>query len=249
MTYEEILSIGAHIGRGLLEFGAEAYRVENSVQKVVETYDLGHCEVYSIPNYLHINLTAADGSTHSKMCRASSMKGVDLEKLNALNDLCRAIVEKKPDAEEIRERLRAIDCTRQYSLPMQILAYAVVSGGFALFWGGVPLDGAAAAVIGCAVAVVMYYLSKLEANLFYKSILASMLSAFLTCLFIRWGFGLHRDEIIIGVIMTLVPGVMITNFMREIIVGDWLTGITKLVEALLIAGAIALGTGIVLAFI
>ena len=49
--------------------------------------------------------------------------------------------------------------------------------------------------------------------------------------------------------MTLVPGVMITNFMREIIVGDWLTGITKLVEALLIAGAIALGTGIVLAFI
>lgn len=37
--------------------------------------------------------------------------------------------------------------------------------------------------------------------------------------------------------MTLLPGVMITNFMREIIVGDWLTGITKLVEALLIATA------------
>ena len=49
--------------------------------------------------------------------------------------------------------------------------------------------------------------------------------------------------------MTLLPGVMITNFMREIIVGDWLTGITKLVEALLIATGIALGTGIVLAFL
>ena len=37
--------------------------------------------------------------------------------------------------------------------------------------------------------------------------------------------------------------------MREIIVGDWLTGITKLAEALLIATAIALGTGIVLSIL
>ena len=95
----------------------------------------------------------------------------------------------------------------------------------------------------------MYYMGRLEANLFYKSIVASALSAILACLFIFLGFGVNRSEIIIGVFMTLLPGVMITNFMREIIVGDWLTGITKLVEALLVATGIALGTGIVLAFV
>ena len=41
MTCEELLSIAAHIGRGLLESGAEAYRVENSVHYVVEAYGLG----------------------------------------------------------------------------------------------------------------------------------------------------------------------------------------------------------------
>ena len=92
----------------------------------------------------------------------------------------------------------------------------------------------------------MYGMGKLDTNLFYKSILASALSALLACFFVFLGFG---SEIIIGVFMTLLPGVMITNFMREIIVGDWLTGITKLVEALLIATGIALGTGIVLALI
>ena len=95
----------------------------------------------------------------------------------------------------------------------------------------------------------MYIMGRLEANLFYKSIVASALSALLACLFVHLGFGINRSEIIIGVFMTLLPGVMITNFMREIIVGDWLTGITKLMGALLIAASIALGTGIVLALI
>ncbi len=247
MTCEELLSIAAHIGRGLLESGAEAYRVENSVHYVVEAYGLGQCQVFSIPNYLHIVLTDDTGATHSKMCRAASMKGVDLDKLNALNDLCRTIAVEKPETAEVWDRLHAIDKTRPYSLPLQMLAYAVGSAGFALFWGGVLLDAAAAAVIGCVVAIAMYIMGRLEANLFYKSILASMLSALLACFFVHFGFGLHRDEIIIGVFMTLLPGVMITNFMREIIVGDWLTGITKLAEAVLIAAAIALGTGIVLA--
>ena len=79
MTCEEILPIAARIGRGLLESGAEAYRVEDSVHHVVEAYDLGACEVFSIPNYLHIDLIAKDGVPHSNMCRASSLKSVDLE--------------------------------------------------------------------------------------------------------------------------------------------------------------------------
>jgi uncharacterized membrane protein YjjP (DUF1212 family) len=249
MTCREILPISMQIGRGLLESGAEAYRVENSVHHVIEAYGLGEVQVFSIPNCLHISLTANDGTSYAKMCRASSLKSVDLEKLNALNDLCRAIAEEKPEAEEIWARLRAIDHTRQYSLLMQMLSYAVGSAAFALFWGGVWLDGVAAAIVGCAVAVAMYVMGRLEANLFYKSIIASALCALLASLFVGIGLGYHLDDIIIGVFMTLLPGVMITNFMREIIVGDWLTGITKLAEALLIATGIALGTGIILALL
>ena len=249
MTCEELIKIAAHIGQGLLESGAEAYRVENSVHYVIEAYDVGTCQVFSIPNYLHIHLTGSDGKTLSNMCRAGSMKGVDLDKLNALNDLCRTISETKPDAETIWQALREIDRGRQYSLLKQMLAYAVCSFGFTLFWGGVLIDATAAFLIGGLVGAVMYGMGLLEANIFYKSILASAFSALLVCLGIHFGLGVHRDEIIIGVFMTLLPGLMLTNFMREIIVGDWLTGITKLVEALLIAAAVALGTGIVLSFV
>ena len=166
MTCEELLQIASRIGRGLLESGAEAYRVENSVHYVIEAYDLGSCHVFSIPNYLHIDLTDQDGVTHSCMSRASSMKSVDLEKLNALNALCRSIAQECPATEEILRRLDEIESAPQYSLPLQILSYAVGSAGFALFWGGNALDSAAAAVIGCAVAVAMYGMGKLDTNLF-----------------------------------------------------------------------------------
>jgi uncharacterized membrane protein YjjP (DUF1212 family) len=46
--------------------------------------------------------------------------------------------------------------------------------------------------------------------------------------------------------MTLVPGVAITNAMRDVIAGDLLAGTMKGVEALLIALALAAGTAVAL---
>ena len=44
--------------------------------------------------------------------------------------------------------------------------------------------------------------------------------------------------------MALVPGIAITNAMRDIMAGDMVAGISKGAEALLIGAAIALGTAL-----
>ena len=59
--------------------------------------------------------------------------------------------------------------------------------------------------------------------------------------------GLNVDTVIIGALMTLVPGVLFTNFIRDTIGGDTMTGLIKLVEVVLISGALALGTGAAMA--
>ena len=46
--------------------------------------------------------------------------------------------------------------------------------------------------------------------------------------------------------MNLVPGIVLTSFMRDVIAGDLFAGLTKFTEAILIATAIAIGSGIVL---
>ena len=67
--------------------------------------------------------------------------------------------------------------------------------------------------------------------------------------FVRSGFAANMDKIIIGTIMTLVPGLAITNSMRDIIAGDLLAGVTKTTEALLIGAGIAVGAAIPLTFL
>ncbi len=46
----------------------------------------------------------------------------------------------------------------------------------------------------------------------------------------------------IGALMPLVPGMALTNAMREIMAGDLISGLNRTAEAILVATAIALGT-------
>ena len=52
---------------------------------------------------------------------------------------------------------------------------------------------------------------------------------------------LHLDYIMIGDIMLLIPGLAMTNSVRDILVGDTISGFLRLAESLLWAGALACG--------
>ena len=52
---------------------------------------------------------------------------------------------------------------------------------------------------------------------------------------------IHADKVMIGDIMLLLPGWMSTNALRDVLIGDTLSGIIRLIAALLLAAALALG--------
>ena len=51
----------------------------------------------------------------------------------------------------------------------------------------------------------------------------------------------NADKVIIGVLMNLVPGIALTNCIRDILAGDLMSGVAKIAEVFLIAVFIALG--------
>ncbi len=51
----------------------------------------------------------------------------------------------------------------------------------------------------------------------------------------------HADKVLIGIIMLLIPGIMLTNSIRDILLGDIIPGSLRLVEAILMAATLALG--------
>ena len=52
---------------------------------------------------------------------------------------------------------------------------------------------------------------------------------------------LHGDKIIIGDIMLLIPGLAFTNAVKDIFIGDTISGVMRLIETILWAAALALG--------
>ena len=99
---------------------------------------------------------------------------------------------------------------------------------------------------GVALGGCLTFMDWLGANLFFKTIAGGAVSALLALLLTGVDLGQNSDFIIIGALMALVPGLIFTNAIRDIMAGDMVSGITKAAEALLIGVAIALGTGFVL---
>ena len=161
------------------------------------------------------------------------------------NDSIRRLCRETPPFEEALDSMREIERTHKvYSLPVQLLAHFLGCGMFSLFYGGTWRDGICGGLCGVVIGLCSTLMARFGANQFFKTIAGAAVSAVAAVLLTAAGLGAHRDLIIIGALMALVPGIAITNAMRDIMAGDMVAGISKGAEALLIGAAIALGTAL-----
>ena len=82
----------------------------------------------------------------------------------------------------------------------------------------------------------------MKANQFFRTIASSFLMALLAYGLGAFGIAKNPDAVTIGALMILVPGLLFTNAMRDIIYGDTNSGVNRIVQVFLIAVALALGT-------
>lgn len=125
---------------------------------------------------------------------------------------------------------------------MGLLGHILVASGFCYFFGGGVSDCICAGLAGLFLGIVSHFLSRLDANNFFQQISAAFLMSGFAYLLAHWGLCRNPHTVVIGTIMLLVPGLLFTNGIRDIIFGDTNSGINRVVEALLIAAAVALGT-------
>ena len=241
MDYYLLADLAARLGCQLALAGAETFRVEDTVRRILRTYGV-ECEVFAIPNSLTVSFEATNGKPLTIMKRIG-YHGNDLEALEQLNALSRRICREKPTVEEASEWLRQtmVRC-RVYRPAVAYLGSFLGGLGFALVFGGSLRDCLWAGLMGMIIGFVNRFLDRFEANPFFSTILASFLMAVPAYVAAGLGWLDNPDAAIIGALMILVPGLLITNSMRDIIYGDTNSGINRIVQVLLSAFAIALGT-------
>lgn len=244
MDHDKLLNLGAELGRRLMSSGAEIYRVEESVDRLLTAYGL-QPQVFAIPNCLIVSINTPEGHPMTRMCRIPA-HGTDIELLERCNDLCRHLCREVPPVDEALSLVCHLeDHLRRFPPRMLLVSYLVTSAFFALFFGGSLQDCLCAALCGLAVgACSLSDCFFAPSNLFFRTIICAAAASALALALVYVGFGQNLDAITIGTLMVLVPGMALTNAMREIMAGDIISGLSRTAEVILVATAIALGTAI-----
>lgn len=243
MDYDKLLNLGVELGRRLMDSGAEIYRVEESVERLLRAYGL-EPQVFAIPNCLFVSVTTPQGHPITRMCRIPA-HGTDIEMLERCNELCRRLCSEPAPVEEAARMVEQLSGSRRFPPGVLLLGYAMTTSFFALFFGGGAGDFFSAGLCGLAVgACILFGQRLIGSNIFFCTVVHAALIAALALLLVRAGVGRDLEAITIGTLMVLVPGRALTNAMREIMVGDIFSGLNRTAEVLLVATAIALGTAI-----
>lgn len=228
----------------LIEYGAEIYRVEESINRIAAAYGFSaedkRVEVFAIPTSLIITVNDGDSPPLTQTLRITN-RGTNLDRVDKLNNLSRFICTEKPAYDVITRHIDEISKRRVYGCTVRAVSYAIVGAVFALFFGG----GAADALFAGLISILIFYLSrlvdKIRPSVFFQSVICSLATAAIAVIISRIGLTDGFDKVIIGASMNLVPGITLTNCMRDFIAGDFLAGMYTLVEAMLIAVGMAVG--------
>lgn len=246
LTHDDrlVLKTAMDAGHILLENGAEIFRVKETMERMCSYFGVEEREFFILSNGI---FTTGGHGPENQYARVKHIpvKGTQLDKVVAVNQLSREIAEGRYTIEQVGERLKEIRDMPGKSFWAQVLASGVGSGAFCYLFGGSLLDSAAAFVVGFLLYIFVLKLSAPHMSKITGNICGGALVTLLCILFYRLGFGEGMNYMIIGSIIPLIPGVPFTNGIRDIADADYLSGVVRLLDALLVFFCIAIGVGIV----
>ena len=236
---EEILSCALDIGEHMLNSNAEVYRVEETISRVCRAYGMERVDAFAIPNSIVVTVTPAQGSPVTQTRRIMSAS-TNLDMVEHLNQLSRDVCRTKPEPSDVRRRVQKIVSARKTTIWWILAANIISTAGFSAFFGGSWRDVIAAGFAGLIVTILQKFMKVRSSNVLYNVILSAITGA---CAYfsVKWGLADNVDKIVIGGIMLFIPGMEMTNGIRDMMWGDIFAGLSHLCEAIIIAVGIAVG--------
>ena len=240
-----LVSRALDIGERMLLCGGEVSRVEDTVSRILKSYGAERVEVFTILSFISLTVVFDQDRVLTENRRVSIVAySNDFTRLEQLNALSRQVCQEHVPLDDLVEKLAAIDLPprkKQLRELYLLLGYILSGAGFALFFGGTWRDSLGAGLCCLAVWFLNWFLKRAALQRLFHAFFVSFFAGSLCYLLILLGLGEHPGQVMMAVIMVLIPGIAITNAMREVLISDTISGILRLVESLLIASAVAFG--------
>lgn len=240
---DEIVEACLLAGKIMLQSGAETYRVEDTMMRIATACGFKNPHSYVTPTGIIFTVDQMEATRFIRI----TVRSTDLQKVAMVNSVSRRIASGEIKIHEADELLKEIDATKHaYTITLQIAAAAISSGCFLIMFKGGWGDFLPALITGGLGFIFFIYFSRLVDIKFFSEFLASFLIGVMAVTFVKLGVGQQIDKIIIGSVMPLVPGLLITNAVRDLMAGHLVSGLSKGAEAFLTAFAIGTGVAVVI---
>lgn len=241
----EVLEAAMAAGHILLENGAEIARVEETMERICRHFGVESENFFVLSNGIFTTGSQNPDSPQGQYAKVQHIpvKGAQLNKVVAVNQLSREIEEGCYSIAQTKERLEQIRHMPGKSFHIQILASGVGSGCFCYLLGGSLADSAAAFAAGLLLYIFVLLAGTTHMSKITKNICGGALVTLICILSDHLGLGENLSHMIIGSIIPLVPGVPFTNGIRDIADGDYISGAVRLLDAILVFLCVAIGVG------
>lgn len=199
MDYDALLDLGTELGYKLVLSGAEIYRVEESVLRLLTAYGL-QPQVFALPSCLIVSVNTPSGHPITQMRRVPP-HGTDIELLERCNELCRRLCREVPPLPEAGGAGEKAGAGPQ-GLPDPDPAAGLCGrrGFFTAFYGGTLLDTLCGGLCGLAVGLWMLWASpRLRFNNLFQTLIGAAIASLLALILVHMGIGRpaggyhHRD--------------------------------------------------------
>lgn len=219
----------------VLENGGETYRVEETVMRMAKGFGLEDVSVAAFPTSIFVEVGGVS------RIRRISRRGTDTTRLAQVNDVSRRVEHGQMDAAQADAALSGIARGTGVPQATMILASGLAAASFSLLFGGTLKTFAVAFLIGMLVQAVQPLFSRMEMGVLFGNFAGGLMTAVFAQAAARLVSYGSVNAAIIGGIMPLLSGLLMTTAVRDTMYGDLVSGVARAVEALLLAGAVALG--------
>ena len=242
---DDIQDIAVTAGEIVLENGGETYRAEDTVVHIATALGAKGASAFITPTVVIFSCMDEKGAHHTVMRRITK-RSINMLKLSQMNDLSHRLVHrgKTSNPSQVRTLLRRIIDAKEYSPAFLVLMGALSSAFFTFMIDGNVFDGLASFIIGALTRVILIFFNDVlnGKNSFLLSLISGAFISISADLFGFLPIGITPSLVLGGSIMQVVPGLAFVNGIRDVISGDLVSGSARLLEALMIATGLSIGS-------
>jgi uncharacterized membrane protein YjjP (DUF1212 family) len=235
----QTFDLALRIGEVVLSSGAAASDAAVSMMAITSAAGLREADISVTFTELSISWQPSPYSPPETHIRNVKFRGLNYEKLTAVDHLVREVVAGRVALEDARKQLdQIVSAPYPYPRWASTLGWGVMAAGAGLLIGGGPLVMLAAFVSAVAIDVSNRRLTRQRIPMFYQQVLGGFIAT-------MGAIGLHVltpesnvSQVVAAGIIVLLSGIAFVGAVQDAVTGYYITATARSFEALLLTGGI-----------